>query len=373
MKGKYSSYVRYVAAKAFRSVLHQRIQELVTWDALPSPREGYSIVIGCNTPLAEMLGANLNMLERQNLDHLDRIYVVMDSPREQMPFDVEAELGKRFPTLPLHFLYYTPLQARTLRKLGHPWIYAWLSWCLGMSAARTRYCFLHDFDAMLITPDIIESRYQQIVARSAQYCGVKYYLGNGITPDDALAVTFELMVDLKFVRENFRPIELANTVDKFRGRAVDFDILLYAQSKAGTAFAIPLRDEGMVHPQQVICQFTSLMQKNTLPPGNINLLIVPYFLHLAGNPSLLRDSTDALEQIASGRRAFDQGLPFYNRRLDLSIYTLNHIDWIAGQCYTLERAVNGVINPEVREYFVRLRGVIERSLQPAPSIPESVR
>ncbi len=97
---------------------------------------------------------------------------------------------------------------------------------------------------------------------------MKYYLGNGLAPADRLAVTFELMFDLAFVRRHFRPIELANTVDTYKGRGVDFDTMLYAQSKAGSAFTAEVSDQPMVHPQQVICQFTQLMQTNTLTPGS---------------------------------------------------------------------------------------------------------
>ncbi len=176
----------------------------------------------------------------------------------------------------------------------------------------------------------------RIAESGAEYCGVKYYLGNGLTPADKLAVTFELMFDLAFVRRHFRPIELANTVDRYEGRGVDFDTMLYAQSRAGTAFTAEVSDGDMVHPQQVICQFTQLMQKNTLPPGNCNLLIVPYFLYLADKPESLRGMQSELTRIDDGLQAIEEGVAFFGRRLALAHYSVKHIDWLAGQAYALE-------------------------------------
>ncbi len=120
-----------------------------TWQAAAAgenPRRGYSIVIGCNTPLAEMLGANLKMIERQRLENLDRIFHRARSAAigDALP-DRICNCARAF-DLPLRFVYYTDHQSETARKVGQPWVYAWLSWCLGIAAARTRYCFLHDFD-----------------------------------------------------------------------------------------------------------------------------------------------------------------------------------------------------------------------------------
>jgi hypothetical protein len=346
-------------AKLLRSLLHRRIKNLVNWKPLENPRAGYSIVIGSNTPLAEMLGANLKMLQRQRLDHLDQIIIVLDRPIDQMPYPVEQQLRNDFPNLPLHFIYYTQRQSDILRSVARPWVYAWLSWCLGMAAARTRYCLLHDFDAMLINPDIIESRYAESLKRRVEYCGVKNYLGNGIVPADGLAVTFELMFDLAFIRNRFQPIELANTVGMYKGRAVDFDIMLYAQSKAGTACTSEVAEDDMVHPQQVICQFTSLIQKGVLPPGKCNLLIVPYFLYLANKPQFLRSTRIELGRISSGNRAHKDGLPFFGKTLDLSQFTVTHVDWIARQAFQLDRAINGAVTPEISDFFNAVRQVVE--------------
>ncbi|HEY8750458.1 MAG TPA: hypothetical protein VIM11_20910 [Tepidisphaeraceae bacterium] len=364
MQGKYRLWPRYVLAKAHRTLIHRRIKNLVKWQPLESPQAGYSIIIGCNTPLAEMLGANLKMLERQRLDHLEQILIVLDQPKDQIPIAIEQQLREAFPKLPLQFIYYTATQSNTARVVSQPWVYAWLSWCLGMAAARTRHCFLHDFDAMLINPEIIESRYAQIRDCQAEYCGVKYYLGNGLHPSDALAVTFELMFDLAFVRSRFHPIELANTVNMYKGRGVDFDTMLYAQSKDGRAVMSAVTDDDMVHPQQVICQFTSLTQRNILPPGNCNLLIVPYFLFLADKPEFLRSTRTELSRIATGDSPFGTGIPFFGRRLDLSQFTATHIDWIANQSFSLERAVNGFVRPEVTDFFAAIRDVVEDHAQP---------
>src|SRR5262249_8422147 len=150
---------------ALRGVLRQ----MVTWTPLQEPAEGYSILIGCNSPLSRMLEANLKMLANQKLSSLDRIFVVFDTPAEQIGLGLEQQMRERFPHLPLSFIYYSRIQARVLATIGWGWAYSWLSWCKGIAATRTRYAFLQDFDAFLLRPDIIEERYHAIRQRNDQY------------------------------------------------------------------------------------------------------------------------------------------------------------------------------------------------------------
>ncbi len=139
MHGKYGNWPRYGRGEGTLAAPPSSGQfgNLANWQPLENPRRGYSIVIGCNTPLAEMLGANLKMLERQRLENLDRIFIVLDQPRSQMHFRSNRNCAS-FPDLPLHFIYYTDHQSETARKVGQPWVYAWLSWCLGIGAAKRR-------------------------------------------------------------------------------------------------------------------------------------------------------------------------------------------------------------------------------------------
>lgn len=349
MTGKYRSWPGYLAAKVRGELTRRRIDQLVQWAPIQQPTSGYSIVIGCNTPLAQMLGANLNMLQRQRLDHLDRVIIVFDTPRRRIPGDIETEARGAFPRLPLEFVYYTDDQVCQCARLNHPWINCWLSWCLGLAAAPSRYCLLHDFDAMLIRPDIIEQRYRAIRGQGTQYCGVRNYVGNGITASDGLLVTFEMLFDLEFVRRHFAPIDLFNKVGTYRGRRVEFDTFLYPQTKAGQGFILEIPESDMVHPSQVICQFEQLRRwRGFIPPERNNLLMIPYFLYLGGKTQMMHDTTRDLRQ-ATRRRS--SGIEFFGQTMNLSRLSAQHAQWISKQAFQLDCAVAQTVRSDVAEYF----------------------
>ena len=358
---KYRSEISFRAGQARRLIVRGLIRGLVNWEPLPPvPAPGYSVIIGCNAPLLWMLGCNLQFLARQDLGNTDLILVVVDRPRDQLANDVELAMRARFPSLPLEFLHYTPLQRRVCNLVAWPWVQSWLSWSVGISRARTRYALLHDFDAMLLRPGILEERFRTITERDVQYLGVKFYESNGFVADDQLATTFELMVDLKHLRQWHRPIDLFNHVTRHRGRRVDFDTFLFAQAMAGRRSTLPVDEEDMVHPSQLICQFEDLRAGRRTIPHTNSLMLIPYFLYAGEEPRTLRSITEQLER--GGGPSIDfMGMPF-----DLSRLPPMHLQWITKQAFRLELALVPEVRAEVRRYFVALDAFIARASGRAP-------
>ena len=355
---KYTSEFKYRMVQVRRAVLRRMIRGLVKWEPIQQPQEGYTIVIGCNTPLGRMLGANLHFLARQDLEHLDRVLVVLDRPREKMPHDIEPALRQRFPSLPLEFVYFSQKQADVVAKVRWPWVNSWLSWSIGIGMARTRYVMLQDFDAMLIRRDIVEERYRAITSGKHQFIGVRFYGGNGVVPDDGLASTFELMLDAQYLRERFRAIDAFNHVTRYKGRRVDFDTLLYCQTKGSLNSVVTIDEEDMVHPSQVICQFEEFYQgRGERVPASNNLAIVPYFLYVAEEREVLADLTVQMEAAGPGTRT----VRFFDRELDLSGLTEAHVAWLAKQAYRLERAMGDDVRPDVKRYFKALDQFVARA------------
>jgi hypothetical protein len=344
-KEKYSSELKFRFAQLRRWPLMRTLEHLTRWDPLDRPKEGYSIIIGCNTRLARMLNCNLKFLAQQDLHHLDKILVVLDRPREEMLDDIEAVIRSRFPMMPLEFVYYSSLQRWVCTVIRWPWVPSWLSWSIGIGRLSTRYGFLHDFDAMLLRSDIIEERFLTIQERSHEYVGVRFYDGNGVMPEDELATTFELMFDAQFIRSAFAPLDLFNHVARFRGRRVDFDTFLYPQSQGGRASTMPIAEQDMVHPSQLICQFEGIVSGRGSVPLNNNLLLVPYFLFLAGEPTAMAEMTRYLESCDGPK------VPYFGKSLDLVGMDSNLFRWIVKQAYRLERRVAGHTREDVRRYF----------------------
>ncbi len=355
MTGKYTSPLKYHSVRLYRAGLRAYLSRLASWTPLVDAKEGYSLCIGCNAPLAAMLGANLQLLSQQDLTHLDKIYVVFDRPAAKIDFPVEQKMRERFPGLPLEFVFYTQREADALARVGWGWAYSWFSWQKAIGLCRTKHALLHDFDAMLIRRQIIEDRYHAVVDAKANWCGIRYYEGNGVTADMELCTTFEMMLDVQFVRNKFKPIDAFNHVTTHRGQTVDFDTFLYCQAMGGTKLVLPIPEPDMVHPSQVICQFTDLANRaNYVPPARNNLPFIPYFMYVAGEPDLLRQTLAAMQSAAG--KAF----PFFGKQLDVKQLNQTHMDWIRKQAAQLEQVVAGGVREEVGQYMDALETMVRR-------------
>lgn len=349
MRGKYRSPSRFAAATASRTLLRAAIRPLLRWRPLESPEPGYTVVMACNSLLSPMLGVNLRLLAGQKADNLRELILVFDRTPTAALSALAQQVRAMAPLLPIRFMYYSTRQFKVTSAIRWGWVYSWLSWCTGIGAARTRYVMLHDFDALLLRDNLLEERYAEIVRRQDQFVGTSFYEGNGVESSDRLATTFELILDAAFVRERFRPIEIFNYVSMFRGRSVDFDTFLYAQTRHGRSSVAPVAEEDMVHPSQMICQFTD-QQRGRLPAIETNnLLLIPYFIYAGGDPEPLRRQHRILAAAMDGRGG--RVVEYYGRPLDLSRLSMVHAQWLTKQAFRVERAVTGQVRDEVRVYF----------------------
>jgi len=355
LQGKYPSRTKYHAARAQRAVMRRLLAPLVKWPPLADPLDGYTIIIGAHGRLVPLLLANLRMLARQDLTHVDRIIVVFDRPASQVDGDPESMSQQQVSELPLEFVYYSPRQHRTATTIGWAWILSWMSWSIGISQTRTRYAVLHDLDAMLLQPTIMRSRFEAISSRNHQYVGHRFYEGNGVLESDGLAATYELIFDAAYVREHFSPIDLFNHVTVRNGRSIDYDTFLWAEHQGGTKSIAPIDEQHMVHPSQMICQFTELTRRNRQPHRQPNLPLLPYFYELGGDATLIQTHTQAL----SVKEATT--VPLFGKHLSLAGLSTDHAAWLGKQAERLELAVHGQTRPHVAEYFNALDRIAQRN------------
>lgn len=352
---KYRGELSFRTTQARRALVRGLIGGIVDWNHCPATAPGYTVIIGCNSPLIRMLACNLRFLAMQDLRSVERVLVVIDRPRASLPDDAEPAMRARFPSLPLEFLYYTPHQRRVCDLVGWPWVQSWLSWSIGIAETRTHHAMLHDFDAMLLRPHIMQDRFRAIAEREVQFLGVKYYQGNGVVPGDGLVTTFELLFDVDHVRGSHSPLDLFNHVTRHQGRRVDFDTFLRVQTLGGKILAVPVDEEDMVHPSQLICQFEDFRLGRRAIPATNGLPLIPYFLFAGDEPAVLRAMTERFEG-GTGRI-----VDFMDGRLDLSGLPPVHLRWLAKQAYRLEAALAGETRPEVRRYFDALDAFISRA------------
>lgn len=329
--------------------LRQLLRPLVRWRPLGKPLEGYSLVLGCSASLTELLDANLMMVRRQQRDHLRMLHIVFDEPANDRLIQAANHLRRAFPDLPLRFHYFTPLQSKVLAWIAWGWAYAWLSWCIGIKHARTRHVLIHDLDFLPLKQDFFLRRYQAVCEQQLHYLGMQHFAFNGFTAKDGLMVSNQLMLDAVHVRGRHRPLDLFVKQGRLNGKPVHFDLTLYAQSFSDRRALLPLRPLEIVHPSQMICQFTALMtQADYQPQQRTSLLLIPYYLYLGGHQSPLRDMARNLPSPSSGK------IRFFGKLLDLSRQTPEHIRVLATMAYEVEEAMFGRVRPEIHAYFERL-------------------
>lgn len=334
---------RYWRKALSRGAMAWMIRGLVDWKPMAAPEEGYTVLIGCASRLAPLLKANLALLARLDLSNARKILVVVDAAKEDLGAAFEDQCRAVSDALPLEFLYYDAGQLRVARRIEWGWVYSWLSWCKGIAACTTRHAFLHDFDALLLGPRILEERYAAIRERGVQYLGIDFYRGLGIERVDGLARTFELMFDAAHVREHHRPIELFNRVGRLSGKRVEFDTLLYPQARAGRSDVLRLDETLLVHPSQMICQYVDFVAGRGVPWNN-NLLMIPYYELLGGDPRLF-DAVRA--QLVGGKKRPE----LWGRELVVGRLSPRHAAWMEKQASRLEAVVEGGTRASVAEYF----------------------
>jgi len=329
----------------------------VRWRPLRKPREGYSLVLGCAASLTDLLDANLMMVQRQRRDHLHTFHIVFDEPANDRLIHTANHLRRAFPDLPLRFHYFTPLQSKLLARIAWGWAYAWLSWCIGIRHADTRYVLIHDLDFLPLKQDFFLRRYRAIRDQRLHFLGMQHFAFNGFTAEDGLLVSNQLMFDAVHVRSMHKPLDFFVKRGRLNRRPVYFDLTLYAQLFTDRRALLPLRSLEMVHPSQMICQFTALLtQPDYQPHPRTSLLLIPYYLYLGGHHAPLRDMSQHLHTPSAGR------IRFFGRLLDISQQTPEHVRVLATMAYEVEQTLFGETRPEVRAYFDRLIKLVTRNV-----------
>lgn len=345
------------------AAIRRSLRPLASWTPMEQPRDGYSLIIGCSVDLVPILRANLEMLLRQDRRDLAQVVLVFDRTAEHARDLVEPQLLRRFgDQLPLTFVYYTPLQDRVMRWYDWGWTYCWMNWVLGLTACNTRYALIHDLDAMLIRPSLLSDRISTTVADGAQFCGGFYYKGNGFTEEDRLLTTFEMVVDVQYLRRRFDPLDLFNRPGRWNGRRVMFDTLLWPQAfgdaSARSLFS-PIDPREMVHPSQMICQYMDVRRRQRyVAPANNNILMIAFFMELGGDADALRQQQQALDE-SDGRfvRCFGCDVDFRH-------FQPVHARWLTEQAHRLDLAVHGHVRPEIERYFRSIEALPRRRLGP---------
>lgn len=348
-----ANWVRLWAKRLKRLPLHIVLRNLARWKPLKDPAEGYTIIMGCMKAMAAVAIANLRQCALMKCPRLHEMVLVFDCPASEIPASVQDAVREISPSLKIRVFSYSKWQCWFAHLVNWPWIYSWLSWCVALGQVRTRAVIVHDLDALPMDPGLFEQIYHNWLDSKAEFCGIRWYVGNGVIEEMHVVTTFELALDAVYVRERFRPFDLFNKLHLVDGRLVDFDTMLYAQWTGPPRAACPILETQLVHPSQLITQYTDLVAGRSNFRGKPNLLpILLYFLYLGGDeapltaagPLIAKKESDQIQ--AFGRSAFIDGTPPEGWA------------WMEKQIRRVEQICFNQTRPAIEDY---LRGFIWRS------------
>ena len=253
----------------------------------------------------------------------------------------------------IRLIGYDPRQSRVAGSINWGWVYAWLSWSLAIRQARTRALIIHDLDAMPLHPNFFEQLYDNWLETGAQFCGIRAYRGNGVVESMGLVTTFELTIDVDHIRRHFRPFDLFNQLRIVDGRVVDFDTMLLAQRESPLRALRPIDESRLVHPSQLICQYTDLVSGRADYRGRDHALpVLAYFVYLGGDATPIDEARPGLD--AEGSRS----ISVFGKSAYIDGIRPEAWAWMEKQIRRTEQARFGGTRPEVAAY---LQGFIRRA------------
>lgn len=332
------SPARHAQIRLRYATLRVLLSTAARWRPLDAPVDGYSFVVGVPWRLWDLVEIPLLSLQRARHPRLVETILAVDATPAQMaatyaPGRVEAVL-ERFRDLSPRVVHYTPWQRLLSRAIDWNWVDCWLTWVLGLAEVRSRYAFLHDFDAVVVDRDFCEAHVALLEQRGAVFAGVQEDPRYRCPDGGRLLMTVELLLDAEHLRRTTRPLDLFNSAARVDGASVVYDILREVQTRVGAARRVlhPIGLEQLVHPSQVISQWRALRAQREpfQPVGYCPLLIIPLFRHVGGDARGMAEIVAALER-------GEHVVTLEGGRLDLSRLDDAGRQWIVDQLETLAR------------------------------------
>jgi len=340
------TWTRLKARQLLRLPIELAIRDLVRWEPLDDPTDGYTVIIACMNRLAPMVVANLQILADQHREHLHQLILVFDGPVDQVPQIVRDAVAAHPDRDRIRILGYSPEQVRVAKRLERGWVYCMISWSLAISQAKTRAVIIHDLDALPVRRDFFEHLYTTWLGTGSYFCSGRYYHANGVTPDMELHTTFEMLLDAVYLRSHFKPFDIANKLRMVDGRIVDFDILLHIQRQTPERFLRPIDEADLMHPSQVVAQHSDLAAGRSDFRGRTHFLaMIPYYYHMGNESRPLQRMTEELQDPDARSVGLDGKL------LYIDGVTPAHWAWMEKQIRRLEQGLFGSTRPEVAAFL----------------------
>jgi hypothetical protein len=298
MKNKYKNYLSFLIAKLHKDFKRHKISKLLSWEPLPELETGCTAIMAMCSRMPDVLAANLYCLEKNRWNDLKEVLITVDAEKGALPSGFEEDILEKYPQLKITFLYYNRQQAELTTKVNDPFIYSWLSWGTCLNRVRTKTVLIHDYDALILSSQAFEKRYQAFLESGAKIQGIMWYKSNALVAEDHLATTFEAFMDVNWIR-SFPPVMGYNKVAILKGRRVDYDTYLDIQANhtpENQRTIIPMTQEELVHPSQMITQYMRFRKSQGKPLACFAVPMIPFFYFISGRKNAIINATQALER-----------------------------------------------------------------------------
>ncbi|MBV8267730.1 MAG: hypothetical protein JO252_15500 [Planctomycetaceae bacterium] len=332
------------------------MRNLIAWDSALPLEPGCTALIGMCSRFPDVLPSNLICLNDNAWPELKEAIIVVDNLEGSLPAELERRVAAICTNFVVRFLYYDDRQFRTAERYCLPYVYCWLSWCIGLAQCTTTHVLLHDYDALILS-DFLERRYRRFVEEKLKIQGIAFVNRNGVVGEDRLAATFDAFVDVAWLR-SFPPIRLLNKVKSHAGRLIDYDITLDVQHNEITDSErdiVPMPLEDFVHPSQMVHQYTMFRRHPAKALPCFSVPMIPFYEYISvGKAALSR----AIAQI---RSRTSKCFPFLGEGLLIDFERLDvvQVDWCLKQI--VQCCIGRKIEPfpELYQYGLELYHLVE--------------
>lgn len=277
-----------------RELVKTTLKPLLRWQPLDAPAPGYSIMVGVPWDLRHLLSVNLLFIMRGNLENLHTLHVIFDRCARPEMAEIEDEMRREFPELPLVFHHYRGVAGRIIEKVNVSTFYNSMNCQTALAACETRWMILHDFDLYPLATRYFEEIWERTASRELKFSGIERTHFNGLTEADDIFGTWALAMDAQWLRNECAPLDVFHRVARVGDRTIGLDPFAWLQLNQERAAVETLDRNSFCHVNNLCSTYLRLVTGRWVSIA-WRLHYLWYLEYLAGDDEVLQRAIDAMQ------------------------------------------------------------------------------
>ena len=334
---------------------------MLRWSPTPVWQAGYSIILGVPWHLRHLLNTNLRFVALQDRSNLHAIHCVLDRVAPDALASIRARAVEKFPDLPLRFHCYRGWVGRVIERADVSTFYNGMNCATALQAIDTRHAILHDFDLYPLVTDYFERVYQQMRRDELRFCGTEFTPFDGLTASDRIIGTWCLGMDVEWLRQECRLVDIFHVLQQIRGRWVSLDP--FSQIQLNRQPPRSLVEGGTVDD---FCHVKNLCS-SYLRFSTGRHVTIAWRLHYLWYLESLEGTRELSEVTDAMRRSHDRRLVIDGRSIDFTEVHRTCANVLESELGRMDAFLFGEVRPEVRAYVGAFRDFISTESTPQTS------